>query len=99
MQPLTQQDFDSHGALFFPQSFLTGVLENAHFCNPIQWGNFPVEWLAQPQPDGLRQPTHGTDTQARTTGAVQAEPPAVNPLVAADLNGWPEAEVEAHINW
>jgi hypothetical protein len=44
---LTQQDFDGRGVIVFPQSFLAGVLENVHFCNPIQRGNFPAEWLAQ----------------------------------------------------
>jgi hypothetical protein len=33
----------------FPQSFLAGVLEYIRFCNPIQWGNFPTEWLWQPR--------------------------------------------------
>ena len=65
---LTQQDFDGHGALFFPQSFLAGVFENVGFCNPIQGGNFLTEWLAQPWSDWLCQPPRGTDTQAHTTG-------------------------------
>ena len=65
---LTQQDFDGSGALSFPQSFLVGVLEDVRFCNPIQWGNFPTEWMARPRLDRLRQPTRGTDTQANATG-------------------------------
>jgi hypothetical protein len=40
------------------------VLENVRFCNPIQRGNFPTEWMAQPRSDRLRQPARGTDTQA-----------------------------------
>ena len=51
---LTQQDFDSRGAISFPQLFLAGVLEKLRFCNTIQRGNFPVEWLAQPRLDRLR---------------------------------------------
>ena len=54
---LTQQDFDGHGALSFPQSFLAGVLENVFFCNPIQREKFPAEWLVQPRSNRLRQPT------------------------------------------
>jgi hypothetical protein len=40
---LTQQGFDSRGVQLFPQSFLAGLLESIHFCNPIQEGNFPNE--------------------------------------------------------
>ncbi len=46
---LTQQDFNGRGVIVFPQSFLAGVLENIRFCNPIQRGNFPAEWLGQPR--------------------------------------------------
>jgi hypothetical protein len=44
---LTQQNFDGWGEIMFPQSFLSGVLENIRFCNPIQRGNFPHKWLGQ----------------------------------------------------
>jgi hypothetical protein len=46
---LTQQDFNGRGVIVFPQSFLAGVLENICFCNSIQRGNFPAEWLGQPR--------------------------------------------------
>jgi hypothetical protein len=65
---LTQQDFDGRGALSFPQSFQTGVLESVRFCNPIQRGNFPIEWMVQPRSDRIRQQPRGTDTQALTGG-------------------------------
>ena len=64
---LTQQNFDGRRALSFPQSFLASVLENVRFCHPIQRGNFPAIWLAQPGLDRLRQLTRGTDTQALAT--------------------------------
>ena len=53
---LTQQDFDGRGALSFPKLILAGVLENIRFCNPIQRGKFPAEWLAQPRSDRLYKP-------------------------------------------
>ena len=65
---LTQQDFDGNGALSFPQSFLAGVLENVRFCNPIQRGNFPTEWMALHRTDRLRQPACGMDTQTPAGG-------------------------------
>ncbi len=43
---LTPQDFE-RGALAFPQSFLSSILESVWFCNPIQWGNLPSDWLQQ----------------------------------------------------
>ncbi len=65
---LTQQDFDGRGVIVFPQSFLAGVLENIRFCNPIQRGNFPTEWLGQPKTErtttsqGAPSGTGGTRT-------------------------------------
>jgi hypothetical protein len=94
---LTQQDFDGRGALSFPQSFLAGVLENVRFCNPIQQGNFPRDWMAQPRSDRLRQQTRGTDTQAHAGGGAGGARGG-EPLVAAVLVGRGEAEVEAHQN-
>ncbi len=47
---LTPQDFE-RGLLAFPQSFLSSILELVGFCNPIQWGNFPSDWLQQPKGD------------------------------------------------
>jgi hypothetical protein len=47
---LTPQDFE-RGLLAFPQSFLSIILESVWFCNPIQWGNFPSDWLQQPTGD------------------------------------------------
>jgi len=95
---LTQQDFDGCGALPFPQSFLAGVLENVRFCNPIQRGDFLTEWMAQPRPDRLRQPTRGTDTQSNATGGGAGGARGGESLVVADLDGRLEAEVEAHRN-
>jgi hypothetical protein len=46
----TPQDFE-RGALAFPQSFLSSILEAVRFCNPIQWESFPSNWLQQPKPD------------------------------------------------
>ena len=40
----------------------------------------------------------GTDHMLSPQGAVGAEFEAVDPLAAADLDGWPEAEVAAHKN-
>jgi hypothetical protein len=53
---LTQKDFNGRGVIAFPQSFLVGVLENIRFCNPIQRGNFPNEWLSQPKQDRMSVP-------------------------------------------
>jgi hypothetical protein len=63
---LMQQDFDGRGVIMFPQSFLSGVLENIRFCNPIQRGNFSHEWLGQarnertPASRGAQPATGGT---------------------------------------
>jgi hypothetical protein len=64
---LTQQDFDGRGVIVFPQSFLAGVLENICFCNPIQRGNFPAEWLWQPRTDRIM------GSQGATSGASTAQ--------------------------
>ena len=53
---LTQQDFNGRGVIVFPQSFLAGVLEYIRFCNPIQRGNFPNEWLGQLKQDRTSVP-------------------------------------------
>ena len=42
------------GRVVFPVSFLTNILENVRFCNPIQRGNFPQEWTT-----GYRQERQG----------------------------------------
>jgi hypothetical protein len=49
---LTPKDFES-GLLAFPQSFLSSILESVRLCNPIQWGNFPSDWLQQPKCDPI----------------------------------------------
>jgi hypothetical protein len=63
---LTQQDFNGRGVTVFPHSFLSGVLKNIRFCNPIQRGNFPNKWLGQarnertPASRGAQPATRGT---------------------------------------
>jgi hypothetical protein len=94
---LTQQDFDGRGALSFPQSFQTGVLESVRFCNPIQRGNFPIEWMVQPRSNRIHQQPRGTDTQALAGGGAGGARGG-EPLVAVDLDGRAEAEVEANKN-
>ncbi len=54
---LTQQDFDRWGVIAFPQPFLAGVLENIHFCNPIQQGTSQQNGWVRPGITG--QKTHG----------------------------------------
>ncbi len=71
---LTEQ-FDGQGLLLFPQSFLADMLENICSCNPIQQGNFPNEWLAQPRQErtGMQSRTQanagGTKTSTGSGGA------------------------------
>jgi hypothetical protein len=47
---LTPQDFE-RGVLAFPQSYLSSILETVRFCNPIQQGKVPSDWLQQPKVD------------------------------------------------
>jgi len=48
---ITPQEFSKPGMIVFPMSFLHSILESIRFCNPIQHGNFPQEWLASPRRD------------------------------------------------
>jgi hypothetical protein len=74
---LTPQDFERE-ALAFPQLFLSSILEAERFCNPIQQGNFPSDWLQQPKVDRTQQgrdqaQAQGTPGDAPRTGGYQGD--------------------------
>jgi len=67
---ITPQEFSTPGMIVFPMSFLHSILESIRFCNPIQRGNFPQEWLASPRRDreGTTRGRQGRDGQGQKTG-------------------------------
>ena len=67
---ITPQDFSKPGMIMFPMSFLAGILENIRFCNPIQCGNFPQEWMTSPrrEREGTPRGRQGRESQGQKTG-------------------------------
>lgn len=67
---ITPQDFSVPGRVVFPMSFLTNILENVSFCNPIQRGNFPQEWMAgyRLEKQGQQKGRQGTESPGTRGG-------------------------------